>query len=242
MAVQPSEDMRGFYEVGSSADRHDISARLAPVVADIKQTTGGDCATMGWGILGVAWLLTPTVNTVGRGTRLRDVAELTAGFAAGLVNATVLGSDLITQGESDPRSGVGLGTRPALPDALNEKLPQVMARAERTLREQLLMPNLVEVFLDLLAARGDFATKGLLPSLAVQLPGLDLAHAGVGQLACGAYFFEAGVQAAIAETAGRKRGRAHRRELTAATARDSGFVLLGALMLLAGDQCLAAAS
>jgi hypothetical protein len=116
-----------------------------------------------------------------------------------------------------------------------------VAGVEQTLRGQLLMPGLADPLLDLLAARGDFSARGLLPSLAAELPGLDLAHAGVGQLGCGVYFFKGGVSAEAAETDGHKRGRARRKEAAAAASRDSGLVVFGALMVLAGDLCLAAA-
>jgi hypothetical protein len=99
MAIEPSEDMRGFYDVGAHMDQHDkISSGLAPFVAELTQTTGGDSAMMGWGILGVVRLLTPTVNTLGKTTRFGDVASFTSGLISSLVAATVLGSDLISRG------------------------------------------------------------------------------------------------------------------------------------------------
>ena len=241
MGIEPSEDMRGFCDVGAHMDQHnDISAGLAPFEAELTQTTGADSAMMGWGILGVVRLLTPTVNTLGKTTRLGDVASFTSGLISSLVAATVLGSDLISRGGS----GVGAGARPLLPNGLNAAdgtLAEFVAGVEQTLRAQLLAPGLADPLLDLLAARGDFATKGLLPSLATELPGLDLVHAGVGQLGCGVYFFNGGVQAERAEAAGHKRGRARRKEAATAASRDSGLVVFGSLMVLAGDQCLAAA-
>jgi hypothetical protein len=240
MAIDPSEDMRGFYEVGAHMDQHnEISAGLAPFVAELTQTTGGDSVMMGWGILGVVRLLTPMVNTLGKTTRFGDVAAFTSGLISSLVAATVLGSDLISRGD-----GVSAGGRPSLPNGLNTAdgtFAEFVSGVEQTLRGQLLMPGLADPLLDLLAARGDFATKGLLPSLAAELPGLDLAHAGVGQLGCGVYFFNGGVSAEGAETEGHKRGRVRRREAAVAASRDSGLVVFGALMVLAGDQCLAAA-
>jgi hypothetical protein len=240
MAIEPSEDMRGFYDVGAQMDRHnEISTGLAPFVAELTQTTGADSAMMGWGVLGVVRLLTPTVNTLGKTTRLGDVASFTSGLIASLVAATVLGSDLISRG-----GGVGVGGRPSLPNGLNGPagtLPEFVAGVEQALRGQLLMPGLADPLLDLLAARGDFAATGLLPSLATELPGLDLAHAGVGQLGCGIYFFRGGVSAEAAEMEGHKRGRARRKEAAAVASRDSGTLVFGALMVLAGDQSLAAA-
>ena len=248
MPIQPSEEMRGFRDVGLRIERHDeISAALAPVAADIRQTAGGDPVMMGWGILGAVRLFTPLAGMIVGGTRLREAAELVSGFGSSLVDATVLGSDLTMRGGSGTGSaagdGDGVGTRPSLPAPVAEMLPQVVARAEHTVHEQILLPNLAEVLFELLDAREEFAEKGLLPSLATELPGLDLAQAGVGQLGCGAYFFEAGVHAAVtdSEAAGHRRGRARRRQVAASTARDSGPVLLGALMLLAGNRCLAAA-
>jgi hypothetical protein len=243
MSVNPSDDMRGIYEVGIGIAAHDrISASLAPLAADIKQATGGDCAMMGWGILGVAALLTPIADTVGKGARQSDVAAFTVGLTSSLVAATVLGSDLITQGQPAATSVLGTGVRPSLPSGLDGTLPQAVAGAEQTLRAQFIFPSLADPLLDLLAARGDFATKGLLPSLSTELPGLDLAHAGVAQLACGNYFLQGGGHAAtVAAMDDTKRGRARRKELATAAARDSGAVVFGALMFLAGDQCLTAA-
>ncbi|MGH3415837.1 MAG: hypothetical protein ACRDSS_05180 [Actinocrinis sp.] len=231
--------------------RAQASATLAPVEADLARSTGGDCVMMGWGILGVVSLLTPMLDTFGRRTNLRDIAGFTSGLRSGLLNASVFGSDLIAQGEGAAEpvvdAVIGDGVRPSLPSGVGEALPQVVARAQRTLREHLLVPNMAEVLFDLLASQGDFATGGahharsLLPVLAAELPGLDLAHAGVGQLGCGAYFYERGLQAVAADVDGRKRGRAGRREAESSAARDSGPVLVGAVMLLAGDICLAAA-
>jgi hypothetical protein len=245
MAIKPSEDMRGFYEVGAQMDQHDeISSGLAPFVAELTQTTGADSAMMGWGILGVVRLLTPTINTLGKTTRLGDVASFTSGLASSLVAATVLGSDLISRGDG-VLGGVSASGRPSLPNGLNGPagtLPDFVAGVEQTLREQLIAPSLADPILDLLAARGDFATSGLLPSLATELPGLDLAHAGVGQLGCGVYFFNGGVRAERDAAEGHKRGRARRKEAATVVSRDSGLVVFGALMVLAGDQCLAVAA
>jgi hypothetical protein len=45
LAVNPSEDMRGIYDVGVSMDAYaKISESLAPIVADIKQAPNGDAA------------------------------------------------------------------------------------------------------------------------------------------------------------------------------------------------------
>ncbi len=231
MPVQPSETMRQVHQIALGWQQLRQQQTISMIAGGLAEIPSADGTHMGWGILGLCFLLTNIVDQIGAGIKAPSFAAQTVtGLQNGGQIGSAVGCELIA---NDDLRG---GGRLQIPPELVTRRPGVVANASSALRDSMGSPAFAEDLLDNAQDQGRWADRGMITQLTAELPGLDLTQAGVALLTCGGFLLNQGMQIGLNEST---RGFLRTRRKVAEGMTYGGIGLAGAIMALAGDGCLA---
>jgi hypothetical protein len=231
MPVQPSETMRQVHQIALGWQELRRQQTISMIAGGLAEIPGADGLQMGWGVLGLCFLLTNVVDQIGAGVKASAFAAQTVtGLKSGGQMGSVVGCELIAN--DDLRANARL----QVPPELATRRPGVVASASSAIRDSMASPAFAEDVLDNARDQGRWAGKGMITQLTAELPGLDLTQAGVALLTCGGFLLNQGLKVGLNEST---RGFLRTRRKAAEGMAYGGIGLAGAVMALAGDACLA---
>lgn len=230
MAVQPSETMRAVHQIALKWEELRQQQTISLIAGGLAEIPGADGRDMGWGVLGLCFLLTNVVDQIGAGVKAQAFTTQTVtGLKTGGQMGSAVACALIA---NDDLRGAGPLQIPA---ELATRRPGVVAEASSALRDSMASPAFAEDVLGNARDQGRWAGRGMITQLTAELPGLDLTQAGVALLTCGGFLLNQGIQTGVHEST---RGFIRSRRKVAEGMTYGGVGLAGALMALAGDACL----
>lgn len=230
MPLQPSETMRQVHQIALGWQELRQQEAITEIAGGLTEIPGADGLHMGWGVLGLCFLLTNIIDQIGAGTKASAFAAQTvAGLKSGGQMGSAVGCVLIDHDEL--RGGGPL----QMPAELAARRAGVAAEASSAIRDSMGSPAFAEDVLGNVCDQGRWAGRGMITRLTAELPGLELTQAGVALLTCGGFLLNQGIQVGLNEST---RGFLRTRRKVAEGMTYGGVGLAGAVMAVAGDACL----
>jgi hypothetical protein len=231
MPVQPSDAIRAIREKAEpNRQRMHDQPPVGLLVGALAGIPGADGAEMGWSVLWLSVLLGGMADQLTGGLKARQFAAQTRqGFEIGGLIGSAIGAELIAR---DDLRGDG---RLTIPSELAGRRPGMVANAAGAVRDSMRSATFADDVLDNAADTGRWAGEGMVSTLTGELPGLDLAQAGIALLTCGGYLLSTSAETG-ADTV--THGLFRTRRKVAEGMPFLGTALAGAIMALVAEACL----